>query len=592
MLEIFNTQMRRVGVAPYVAEQTEREILNGVGSLSLTLPETIHANHLVARNYVKAGDAVYRIIDLGDTTADGKPAVSLECEHAIASLADNVMFQDHIVSGRSTREVIKYILSFQDKWVLGECDFEYYYEYSWSCENLLNALWSVPAPFTGKYKWTYDTTKLPWKLNLKKIDTEGKPEFYIIDKVNLLERTRQRSSADVVTRLYCLGYGEGVNQLDIREVNNDVPYLEAPKEVIERNGLVEAVWIDRRYEKAASLKASGQALLDEMMNPRVEYGATVADIYPVNSTDVFVPEVGKVVEIKSEHLKTYVTEVTRKLGDGVIELVLANKPADLVGSIADLAEKQRIEAAYAQGSTQLWGSPLQDNASPSDPLIYNLWIPEDTRIVNKVMVKVTLDAFRAYSKTTEAAGEVTTTSEADGGVSETTESGGGATKTTKGSGSLVTSSASSNKSESVSTSSTMAKDGELHSHTVGIKLISHSHSISSHTHDVTIPSHTHSFEVPDHTHDVSLPAHSHEITYGIYRASETPASAEITVNGVKVRSMDTSFEGDLTEFLAGEDGTIPRGQFIEIGIRPNTIAYVTISVAAQGFIQSRGGGRF
>ena len=53
---------------------------------------------------------------------------------------------------------------------------------------------------------------------------------------------------NIVTRLYPLGYGEGVNQLNIKEVNNNKPYLQSPQEYIDKYGLINRIWIDRRYE--------------------------------------------------------------------------------------------------------------------------------------------------------------------------------------------------------------------------------------------------------------------------------------------------------------------------------------------------------
>lgn len=593
MVEIFNNDMVRIAVLPTAFDITETEVLNGVGSLVFAVPaEDYQAEFCQLRNFVRMDGNVYRIIDREDVVADGKPALRVSCEHAIATLVDNILFQDHTISGYSTREVLEYILENQTRWILGKCEFDFRYDYAWSSENLLTAMWSVATPFVSNYKWSFDTSSYPWVVNLEKIDITAKPEFYVIDKVNLESKTVHRYSSDVVTRLYCLGYGEGVNQLDIRDVNGGVPYLEAPPEVIAKHGLVEAVFIDRRYEVAESLKNAGQAILDGLMTPRVEYEIDAADIAPVNGDPNFVPRVGKVVDIKSEGVKTYITQVERTVGEDNYHIVIANKPADLVSSIADLAERQRIESTYSQGATQLWGSPVQDNASQEHPLVYNLWIPAEAKIMNKVMVKITLDSFRAYSATTEASGEVTESSSAEGGVSKSTQSGGGTTQTSKGSGSLTTTTPTSNPTTSVKTTSTKAVDGELHSHSVGVPLADHKHVISSHTHEVTFPAHTHEFSVPDHTHEVQLPAHKHEIAYGIYRATEYPKSAEILVNGAVVATMGTEFEGDITHLLVADDGKIPRGQFLEIGIRPNTIAYVTISVAAQGFIQSKGGGRF
>ena len=101
---------------------------------------------------------------------DGAPVISVTCEHAIASLADRVLYKDHVRSGLSTRENIEYILSFQEEWVLGECDFDFSYDYGWTSENLLAALFSIATPFVAQHRWIFDPSGTTWKINLKPID--------------------------------------------------------------------------------------------------------------------------------------------------------------------------------------------------------------------------------------------------------------------------------------------------------------------------------------------------------------------------------------------------------------------------------------
>jgi phage minor structural protein len=38
---------------------------------------------------------------------------------------------------------------------------------------------------------------------------------------------KDEDPTEIITRLYPLGYGEGVNQLTISSVNNGVPYIDA-----------------------------------------------------------------------------------------------------------------------------------------------------------------------------------------------------------------------------------------------------------------------------------------------------------------------------------------------------------------------------
>ena len=119
-----------------------------------------------------------------------------------------------------------------ENWILGECDFNLEYEYSWEQENLLNALYSIPKEFVDPYMWDFDTISYPWTINLKRIHTDAAPQYYIQAGSNILDQSRSQDYTNVCTRLYPLGYGEGINQLTIRSANNDIPYLEATSEEI------------------------------------------------------------------------------------------------------------------------------------------------------------------------------------------------------------------------------------------------------------------------------------------------------------------------------------------------------------------------
>lgn len=191
-------------------------------------------------------------------------------------------------------------------------------------------------------------------------------------------------------------------------------------------------------------------------------------------------------------------------------------------------------------------------------------------------------------------GETVRTSNSGGGGTVTSQTDAGRTRTT---GNL-------SQSGTLSGFSTDTESG--HSH----ELYNHIHSMSAdqfqHTHGVSIPSHSHTFstpEIPAHTHTVSvpgapqhshsfsIPSHSHGVQHGIYFASVNPSNATVTIGEQSFTIGGTSFEGDITQYLI-DDGSIPRGRFIEIKVTPDTLAYITISISAQGFIQSKGGGQF
>lgn len=626
MIEVFDKSRKKVAILENAYGVTEREEINSVSSLTFSLPDTDDKNkycqpfHFVRHD----GGQLYRIMAPAGTRSD-TGSITYECEHVIATLIDDVLFGAHVVGniGVFTRDSIQYVLDRQTerRWVLGGCDFSRQFEYGWENENLLAALFSIPNRFVDPYMWTFDTSVFPWVVNLKLIDEDAKPQFYIRAGKNLLQREFTSASQDVCTRLYCLGYGEGINQLTIADVNGGVPYLQSPQEYIDKYGLITRIWVDRRFEDAASLMERGQAILSELQDPRLSVTVSAADLYQMTQADYDKAEIGRITLLADDDIKTYITGITRNWDTpGDMQLTLATKPVDVASSIADLADRQRIEQVYSQGATQLYGQSVQANATPDIGAVLNFWIPDEMRIINKVLAKITLDRFRSYSRSTSGGGATTSTSSSGGGGTSTSSSGGGTYSSTAvdGGGTRTSSSGggvsrtltldgglSATAGEYSQSPQTGTTDGHRHSIPVSLNhrhAISHSHSFSipNHTHTVSIPSHSHSFSVgahthsvsiPSHTHSVSIPDHTHGIEQGIFEFGGANG-ATIWVNGQEKGAMGTDHDVDLTEWLLNDDGKIDRGRWHKVEVVPDDLAYVTIDIYIQGFVQSRGGSTY
>lgn len=658
MLEVYDRSLKKVAILENAYNITETKEINSVYTFEFSLPENDDKN--VFCNplwYVRYNDGeLYRIISPHAEINDTGTA-TYECEHVIATLIDDVLFGSHVVGniGVYTDESINYVLGKQTeaRWVLDACDFARQFEYGWENENLLAALFSIPNRFVDPYMWTYNTHVYPWKVSLQKIDTSATPQFYVRATKNLLSRSTSRPFGEVCTRLYCLGYGEGVNQLTIADVNNGVPYLQSPQSIIDKYGIVSRIWVDRRFEDAQSLKEQGQAYLDGLQEPQRSIEVSVADLYEMTGADYDKAELGRITRLVEDDVDTYIIGITKNYDTpGNIKLTLANKATDIASTIADLADRQRIEQVYSQGATQLYGQSVQANATPSIGAVLNFWIPDDMRIVNAVKAKISLDAFRSYSKATGGGGATSTTSGGGGGSQTTSGSGGGSNQTSSsGGGGTRTSNSGGRRSITtgadnfttegpqynytdyserivyntggmVSTTYTTYENGDgshrhrmldhahtnadtvAHRHSMGnhkhhmvhkhtFELPSHTHDIDlpNHTHDVRIPSHAHTVSIPSHTHSISLPDHTHDIQQGIFEFG-SPSSATIYINGAARGTMGGESEVDITSWLVNDDGKISRGTWHKVEVVPNDLAYVTIDLYIQGFVQSRGGGTY
>lgn len=407
---------------------------NDLWTGSFSLPSGDPANAFCqAHNLVRLPDGsrdtgLFRIVGMpsGEESAMGGVR-TYNLEHVMATLLDDVLFGYHEVGGTgvNTRDVMAYILDRQTvrRWQLGACEFNDYFQYHFENVSLLSALLSLGEVLTEEYTWDFDTDTTPWTVNLRKADSA--PGCGIHYGRNLVSITKTMDASALVTRLYPLGYGEGVNQLTIRDVNGGLPYLDA--DTIATWGVKCSVWTDTRIQDAQTLKARGLQVLDGYKNPYITYTAKAIDLYLITgySWDNYMP--GKLVRVMdSEHgidFDARIVEIGKRdvNGDpGDIEITIANTPRDAADSINTLADRVGIGELYSQGATNLFAIPFADNADENHPAKFRVYIPAGMVRINKMLLSWQLQSFRAYSTGAAAGGSTTKTSGSGGGGAVTT----------------------------------------------------------------------------------------------------------------------------------------------------------------------------
>lgn len=632
MIEIFDRARRKVAILENAHKISEQQRINAVWHLSFSLPWNDPKNEFCQPFwYVRRDEEqLYRIMPSA-MEVDETGAVSYQCEHVLATLIDDVLFGYHVVGnlGVYTADSIRYILNYQvtKNWVLDACDFHNQFEYGWEQESLLSALFSIANPLTGPYMWVTNTSIYPWRLSLRRLSVVGSPEIYVRRKYNMGIFHKGIDPQQIVTRLYPLGYGEGVNQLGIAPVNGGVPYLQSPKSVTDKYGLIQRVWIDRRYEDPESLKAAAQAMLDRLQEPLISYEIGFQEM---GQSDFDRAAVGKRVRVvfpeAGEQVDTFITEVNRNYEDVTrSSIVVANRETSIASSLADMADRQRIEQTYAQGATQIYSQALQANCDAGSGAIMDFFIPEEMRIINKILVKIRMAKFRAYSKSTENddlkvitstttddqtrtssdGGRTTQTTSTTDNQTRTSSDGGGSVTASSGGGGIITDTGPGGINVTRGDRDTSTVEGHHHTvsivtahqhqitlwnHTHNVTMPTHSHTttIPGHFHSVTIPDHRHTITIPGHSHKVTIPAHAHSITPGIYQYGN-PQRFELYVNGAKKAEFSgRTAELDITNLLTAANNMIPRGSWLSLEIRPDDLAYISIDLIVQGFIQSRG----
>ena len=84
-----------------------------------------------------------------------------------------------------------------------------YFHYGWENEDsLLNAIMSVPKPFDVPNMWTWDDSTYPFTLNL--VEPSNTPVDIIASGHNLKGVEIEEEPTNIVTRIYPLGFGEGL----------------------------------------------------------------------------------------------------------------------------------------------------------------------------------------------------------------------------------------------------------------------------------------------------------------------------------------------------------------------------------------------
>lgn len=639
MLEVYNQSMEKIGLLENAHNINVERRVNELWTASFTLPKNDPKTDLCSHfNYIKViGPSgreygLYRIMPTETRKAISTNRIIYRLEHVFATLMDDVMEGYHQFTGFPTDEVIRRILDMQTvkHWVLKHSDFTRGFHYSFENENgLLAPVLSIPQPFDEPYEFTFNTNVYPWELSLVRPSDDIRGE--IRWGKNMVDFEEVSDPTNIVNYLIPKGDGEGVNQLTIKDVNGGKTYLK-DDESIKRWGKRSYIWIDRRFTDAESLKASGQALLDERKSPMLSFDCQSVDlsIKPEYAHErKHLNGLIKIITDEDDYTARIVAEKIPDLNkEWDVDYEINNKVDDIATTQADMEKKQQVNDAYSQGATNIMNFTYQDNCDDKIPAVIPFYVDDDVVNVNTVELTFRTKKFRAYSEATGGGGGIVGTTKSGGGTSATSSSGGGTSTTSGGGGGTSTTSGSGGgTSRSTAgggaTTRTASTGGShkhelynvpgalvtvdmysagTHSHSVSIpshthdfSTPNHSHSISlsNHTHSISIPNHTHKVTIPNHSHEIELPNHTHDVLHKIVELSSTPSSVTIKVDGNTVPH--TSTTGDrinLVDYLNKDsNGKISRGRH-EVEIFPSGLARIEADLILRVFIQSQLGGNY
>lgn len=627
---------------------------NQIGNIEFTMPLDDPKNEFLQEMlWVELTDneneyiGLYRVMPSITQKNANSNTIQYTAIHALGTLIDSVLFGYHELVNRKTVEVINYVLSQQKTkhWVLKKCDFTRYFSYAWENENgLADALFSIPQAFDEDYVWEWNTQVYPFELSLVRPNTEVVARIQEGHNMQGFEITSDPNN--LVNRVYPLGAGEGVNQINIRSVNNNVPYVE-DKASIAKNGLSEYVWVDQRFTIPQALKDNAKNMLEKWSTPKITWKVSAADLTKLTDKKLAIDNLrlGDIVMINTNDFGSINLRIKRESKSDVfgapqsIDLELGNLKDDITTTMSDLGRKQQINETYSQGATNILNYSYQDNCEAKYPANIEFFLDDDVFHVNTVELTFKTKKYRGYTKAVKGGGARVTSTSAGGGSTQTSSSGGGyssGSTTSGGGGSSQTSSvngqstqtSSANGShkhrmfapmsqadqtavgkrrysanggifviESATGISEIVTDEAANNHSHSVTTPAHAHSVNipNHTHNfsVNIPNHAHNVNIPNHTHQITLPDHTHPLEWGIYEASNSASSIDIVVDGKTIPHHETSQERlSIVDYLRKTtSGKIARGNHT-IQIKPNNLARIEAQVICRVFIQSQLGGQF
>jgi len=579
MIEVYDQSIKKLAILESAYNISYTLEYNKLGNAQFTLlindPKNVFCQPFNIIKIFEKGRYIdtFRIMPRHTIKDASTNEIQYFCEHVLGTLLDTVIFGYLEMGGATigTTTVINNLLARQAvrKWTLRSCVFDRRFQYSWENDTLLSAIFSVPRTFGEDYQFTWNTTVYPWTLSLIRPDHTVKS--YIRYEYNMTGITKEEDGAAVCTRLYALGFGEGINQLTISNINpTRKPYLDADTQ--SKYGLIEKVWSDARYQIEENLFQAAKAKLEVIKNPKVKYTINTTEFFSISGINTERFEVGDIVSVNDVNIGRDIRlRLLKKSKDSLEnDHITCNVEVGIYdideSGLSNLYERAKILELNSQGATNIVQYNYHQNSDPTYAARLRFKIPTDAININKVELNFQLSPFQAYSKAIEGGGASLQTSSSGGGTASSTASGGGQTTSTEGA--KYPSTTQEGKSYITTSSATIpvntthgahqvqrgqapiqgntyimstgnnantSSDGDpmhshnlnshvhyislggawvevttFHEHTINIPPHKHDVTIEQHKHDVTIPSHNHT--VDNHQHSFNIPAHTHTTT--------------------------------------------------------------------------------
>jgi phage minor structural protein len=346
-------------------------------------------------------------------SGEGKFTNEVLCEGALAYLVDTHTRRWNF-KNKTPQYILQYILDQHNakvdtdrKIYLGTVELSQTLTIDTNYETSLNAIITKVRNILGGDIRVQERDGLLYLDYLRALGTNN--EVLIRLGYNLKEIIREYDPTDVVTAVIPLGYGEGVNQLDIKKVNNGSEVLEDAVAVAQY-GYIEGQATNKDIQSRETLKTWGQTVLNEKKQPRLTYELTALDLSVLSGHENEKYELGDtlhtIVDVMDIDVYARVIERERDLLNSPWDpkLTISTRPIRLTDQIIDLKQRNLSLENAPQGSTCIFPLIKAENSDAEHPIEFDLDIPKESVNINRVYINLHGRKYRANSKDAESGG--------------------------------------------------------------------------------------------------------------------------------------------------------------------------------------------
>jgi phage minor structural protein len=444
--------------APHILSAPFKESLSQAEQLTLIIPYNNPGYNLIEgmNTKVKVYDTrdnsvifTGRVTPIKDgLNSDGGFPKEVTCEGAMSYLIDSNTRRWEFVNQTPT-QILTYLLNQHNskmdnerKIYLGTVQINQPITINTNFESTLNAIVSKIKNILGGDLRVQERNGLLYLDYLADQGTNNGAKVEL--RRNLKELIREYDPRDVISRGIPMGYGEGINQLDITSVNNGVEYIEDTG-AIAKYGVIEDLITNKDIQNADTLLIYGRTVLAEKSQPRLTYQQTALDlsVLPGHQNERYAlgDTLNTIVDVMSIDVLSRIIERERDLilNPWNPKLTISTRPIRLSDQTVDLKQRSQSLENAPQGSTYIDTFGYAESIDANHAFQLPIWLSPDILNVNRVRLHIDAQKYRAYEKGMGSSGYSKKTS----GPSSTSTSGSSSSTTTVSSSTSTSGSSSS-----------------------------------------------------------------------------------------------------------------------------------------------------